>query len=160
MLNLKSNTENILKTINNLEFIIINNNLLQKGLNPYYTQQNSKERALSISTNNIRNELNYLKYSDFKNIPKLQVLYKNIGRNIHSLEEILDFLIQQFEYVKLEEKKEYIDVKTIDYGIVPTKKSWPRYSIVGVVIFIVIFSITFIYCYVRDVIINKRILIV
>lgn len=79
----------------------------------------------------------------FSRLPELSLEYARLLRELKIQEAVFELLTQQYEQAKIMESKDTPTVQILDRASPPEKKSFPKRSIIIVLVFIVSFAINF-----------------
>ncbi|MBS1517385.1 MAG: hypothetical protein JSS91_04790 [Bacteroidetes bacterium] len=106
-----------------------------------------------------REEMNNTEYSqsklNLKGSPSVIMNYIRLRREVEIQNKILVTLIPMLEQAKIEENRETPTVLVLDYPNVPDKKSKPKRSIIMGLITMGVFFGTYIFYYMKDVVVKK-----
>ena len=148
--------DSTLNKISTLQMQVISNESEKKALEVLYSENSPKIKSINERINNLKKEINLLtqenptkKTSSYdmnlNQYPSLAKNYVKLLREIKIKEEILNFLVNQLEIIKLKEAKEKINIIIIDKATPPTEKEGPKRTLAMIIICLITIVLTLLY---------------
>ncbi|MEK7434586.1 MAG: GNVR domain-containing protein [Cyanobacteriota bacterium] len=148
--------DSTLNKISTLQMQVISNESEKKALEVLYSENSPKIKSINERINNLKKEINLLtqenptkKTSSYdmnlNQYPSLAKNYVKLLREIKIKEEILNFLVNQLEIIKLKEAKEKVNIIIIDKATPPTEKEGPKRTLAMIIICLITIVLTLLY---------------
>lgn len=133
LVDVKSQLPEMLAVYGTLETDLLTKKLKKNVLENLFDKQSPEVKNLEVEIKEYEKKLSSLRNEReggsmvlaMRAIPKTAVEYYRRFRQIEINSTLLEFVVPLYEQAKIEEKKDYPILQVIDYGVPPSKKSWP-----------------------------------
>lgn len=139
LLDIKSQIPDIMSIYAKVETELMTRKLKRNVLAKLLDKDAPEVKSLNVEINEYQKKLDAMRTQSekgsvilaLKSLPKKAVSYLRFYRQIDIDNSLLEFILPLYEQAKIEEKKDYPILQVVDYGVPPSKRSWPPRTLIA-----------------------------